>query len=359
MSSVIGWLVAYLFRWFPHSTQTGLRKIGNPDPDSPVIVTCNFSLTVKRVLRALQGQNLWLLVAPSDGINVWCASCGGIFTHNRVIDAIKVSGLAEKVKHRILILPALSAPGMNRKAIKEETGFHARFGPVHARDIPDYIGAGMKKPEGSGGSDAMCRFRFDLKHRLDMLLSMNFIIYLPVAIAIAVIRPQYFIPFSLLFWFAVVFLYLFVNHIPGRSGWAQVLLTASALVIIWAVIDWLRLGDPLIHWGWFIASLAIFFTAGFDLAGIATGRKSDAEALVARLGFKSFGKLYQDKKLGTINLDRDKCKGCKTCIEICPVGVYGKLDKENKTTFRDRDACFACSACVMQCPEGALSLSKE
>ncbi len=353
MGSVIGWLVAYLLRWFPHSTQTGLRKVGTPGPDSPVIATCNFSLTVKRVIRAIQGQNLWLLVAPSDGINVWCASCGGMFTHNRVIDAVKVSGLAEKVKHRELILPALSAPGMDRKAIREETGFHARFGPVHAEDIPDYIKEGRRK------TDAMCRFRFDLRHRMDMLLSMNFITFLPVAVAVAVIRPQYLITFTLLFWFAVTFMYLFVNHIPGRSGWAQVLFAASALVIIWAVIDLLRLGNPLIHWGWFIASFAIFFAAGFDLAGIATGRRSDAENLVARLGFKSLGSLYREKNLGTISLERDKCKGCKTCIEICPVGVYANLDEENKTTFRDRGACFACSACVMQCPEGALSLSKE
>ena len=61
-----------------------------------MILTCNFSLTVKRVLKAVQGMNLWLLVANTDGINVWCASCGGIFTEHRVIEAVKLSGLKDK-----------------------------------------------------------------------------------------------------------------------------------------------------------------------------------------------------------------------------------------------------------------------
>ena len=88
--SPAGCLVAYLFRWVPHASPTGLFPIGTPDERSPVIVTANFSLTVKRVRRALRGQDLWLLVANSGGINVWCAAAGGTFNEHRVIDEQEV-----------------------------------------------------------------------------------------------------------------------------------------------------------------------------------------------------------------------------------------------------------------------------
>jgi NAD-dependent dihydropyrimidine dehydrogenase PreA subunit len=351
MTTLLDWLVAYLFRWLPRSTPTGLFPIGNPDENSPVIVTANFSLTVRRVRRALQGQNLWLLVANSEGINVWCAADGGIFTHNRVIDAIKVSGLADRVEHRKVILPALSASGMDLEAIRQETGFRARFGPVYARDIPAYLEGRQKKTE------AMRLFDFGLGHQLDMFVPMNFPIYLLVAIPLAVFWPQYFVGYTILFWSAVAFLYLFLDVIPGKTGWGQAFLSATLLVLLWAGMDWLLRGNPFLHWGWFLASFGIFFTAGFDIAGVASARRADPELLMHRLGFKSFGSLFNEKELGQIGLDRDKCNGCRACSDICPVGVYGELDRDNKIAFRNRNACFACSACAKQCREGALSLA--
>ena len=46
-----------LFRLFPCPTKTGLRKIGDPGRDSPVLVTCNFHNTVGRLRRALRGRD--------------------------------------------------------------------------------------------------------------------------------------------------------------------------------------------------------------------------------------------------------------------------------------------------------------
>jgi len=233
--SVAGWITANLFRWFPHAAPTGLFPVGTPGDNSPVIVTANFSLTVERARRALENRDVWLLVANSDGINVWCAACGGIFTENRVIDAIKVSGLADRVKHREVILPALSAPGIDRGEIQNETGFHARFGPVHAKDIPAYLDADRKK------DDNMRRFRFDLGHRLDMMISMNFLIYLVLAAVLAIFWRHLLPGATLLFWSATVFLFLFINVIPGRTGWSQSLFTSGFLIFTWAVTDWFLL----------------------------------------------------------------------------------------------------------------------
>lgn len=350
--SLAGWLVAYLFRWLPHASPTGLFPLGNPDEDSPVIVTCNFSLTVKRVRRALREQDLWLLVANTGGINVWCAAAGATFNEHRVIDALRVSGLSEKVKHRELVLPSLSAPGIDRGKIEAETGFQARFGPVYAQDVPAYLEAGRQK------SDRMRSFRFDWKHRLDMFLSMNFPVFLFLAVVLAIVCPGCLRGASLLFWLAVAVLYALVDVIPGRTGWAQASLCAGVLVAAWVAVDGIVIGDPLRHGGWLLATFALFFAAGFDLAGIATGRKSDAEQLLLRLGVRVPG-LLSEKAFGKIMLDRDACIGCGACRDVCPVAVYGDLDKDEKTTFRDRDACFTCGACVKQCPVSALRIGTD
>lgn len=61
-----------------------------------MLVTGNFDLTVRRVVRALDGKvDCWLLVADSAGINVWCAAGGGYFTADKVIAAVRASGVGE------------------------------------------------------------------------------------------------------------------------------------------------------------------------------------------------------------------------------------------------------------------------
>lgn len=77
-----------ILRLLPHATQPGLRPVGNPGADAPVLVTGNYHLTVQRLERVLRGHDVWLLVANSRGINVWCAAGGGHFTHHDIIAAI-------------------------------------------------------------------------------------------------------------------------------------------------------------------------------------------------------------------------------------------------------------------------------
>lgn len=58
----LAWLRDTLLRLFPHATRPGLRRIGAPGPQSPVLVTCNFTLTVRRMMDALAGRDglLWV-----------------------------------------------------------------------------------------------------------------------------------------------------------------------------------------------------------------------------------------------------------------------------------------------------------
>ena len=131
-------VIVFLFRWFYFPVEPGLHVFGTPDEDSPVFITCNFILTLKRLSKYLKNLNCYLLVASTKGINVWCAAAGDVFTAHSVISAIKTSKISEKVTHQTVIAPQLSAPGIDTKKVLEETGWKLKFGPVYAKDIPQF-----------------------------------------------------------------------------------------------------------------------------------------------------------------------------------------------------------------------------
>ena len=51
-------------------------------------------------------------------------------------------------------------------------------------------------------------------------------------------------------------------------------------------------------------------------------------------------------------VDKGKCNGCGTCVEICPVNAI-KIKKEKAVIS---DECVECGQCVEQCPNKAISL---
>jgi NAD-dependent dihydropyrimidine dehydrogenase PreA subunit len=53
-------------------------------------------------------------------------------------------------------------------------------------------------------------------------------------------------------------------------------------------------------------------------------------------------------------VDKEKCTGCGTCVENCPVDVYEI--KNEKAVPVNEDACIGCRLCESQCPEGAITI---
>ncbi|MBU1001814.1 MAG: hypothetical protein KKE73_04760 [Proteobacteria bacterium] len=120
----------------------GLYCVGQPGPDAPVLVTCNYKLTFDLVRRELAGLDLWLLIIDTHGINVWCAAGKGTFSTAEVAHRVRHSGLERVVSHRKLILPQYSATGVSAHKLRKQCGFGAEFGPIRAIDVPRYLAQG-------------------------------------------------------------------------------------------------------------------------------------------------------------------------------------------------------------------------
>lgn len=138
----------------------GIYAIGNPDEESPVLVTANYKLTVDTLRIELKGLNLWVLVIDTNGVNVWCSAGKKTFSTEEIIYRIQKFKLKKLVTHNQIILPQLSAPGVSAYQITKYTGFKAIFGPIYASDIKEFLKHDCNK------TDEMKRVRFNLKDRL-------------------------------------------------------------------------------------------------------------------------------------------------------------------------------------------------
>ncbi|MHA2073597.1 MAG: corrinoid protein-associated methyltransferase CpaM [Candidatus Hodarchaeales archaeon] len=147
--------------------EPGLYIFGNPTNKSPVLVTANYQLTVGLVSSALQDQEVYLLVADSMGENVWCAARGDKFGNREVAEVIKATRIEELVEHTNLVLPQLSAGGVNHRELKSKLGWKGKFGPIYAKDIPKYLETGKK-------TVAQRTVSFSLKERIEMAIQQSF-----------------------------------------------------------------------------------------------------------------------------------------------------------------------------------------
>ena len=155
-----GCRVRWGIRRMHYTVPAGLYAVGEPDSDSPVLVTANYKLSFDLLRRELSGRNLWLLVLETFGINVWCAAGKRTFGTSELVNRIQKVQLERVVNHRTIVLPQLGATGVAAHKLKKATGFRVRYGPVRAGDLPQYLDNGLKASEESR------RIRFSLWDRL-------------------------------------------------------------------------------------------------------------------------------------------------------------------------------------------------
>ncbi len=313
--------------------RTGVRVVGKPDRMSPVFVTGNYDLTVRRVLRSLRGLDAYLVVANSHGVNVWCAASGGHLGTHQVVTALKVARLEERVTHREVIVPQLAATGVEAKEVRRRSGWIVRFGPADARDISAYLAAEKQKTQ------AMRLVRFDTRQRVKMTAAWA----APISL-VAGLAGWYWhhgAGVALLVWALSLAVFFLFDRLPlGDFGRRLVFAAATAT----AVSATLALAQPfssISRLAWNGVALIILMILTVDYAG------SSPTAPAGLLDEKDF----------QVVLDVERCSGAYNCWAVCPEAVFEKLPAASKVSIARANACIRCGACLVQCPQDALSFA--
>jgi hypothetical protein len=163
-----------------HRVTPGLYRLGNPSADSPVFASANYTLSFDTLRSALSGTHAWILVLDTQGINVWCAAGKGTFGTSELVSRIGSSGLGDIVTHRTIIVPQLGAPGISAHDVQRKSGFKVQYGPVRARDLPEYLKTGRATPE-------MRRVQFPVLDRIVLIPVELVHVALPVIVVAAVL----------------------------------------------------------------------------------------------------------------------------------------------------------------------------
>jgi acetyl-CoA decarbonylase/synthase complex subunit gamma len=122
------------------ATVEGIYEINNPNENSPLMVTSNFSLTYFIVSGEIENSKVpsYLYVKDTEGLSVMTSWAAGKFSADIIGPAIKKSGIADKIKHQKLIIPGYIAAESG--GLEEELpGWEILVGPREGAHIPAYL----------------------------------------------------------------------------------------------------------------------------------------------------------------------------------------------------------------------------
>jgi acetyl-CoA decarbonylase/synthase complex subunit gamma len=130
----------------PMSVEEKIYEIGEPNENSPVLITSNWALTYFIVASEVEGSKIpsWLCVKNTEGLGVLTGWAAGKFSGDSIGPYVKKYGVEGKVKHRKLIIPGKVA---RIKGELEEAlpGWEIIVGPREASEIPGYLPSLVKQ----------------------------------------------------------------------------------------------------------------------------------------------------------------------------------------------------------------------
>jgi acetyl-CoA decarbonylase/synthase complex subunit gamma len=125
----------------PMKTEQGIYPINNPGPESPVLVTSNFSLTYFIVSGEIENSRVpaYLAVIDTEGLSVLTAWAAGKFVGDLIGAFIKKSGIGEKATCKSVIIPGATA--IIQGDLEDELGadWKVQIGPREGSYIPAYL----------------------------------------------------------------------------------------------------------------------------------------------------------------------------------------------------------------------------
>ena len=124
----------------PNTVEAKLYAVGNPNENSPVMFTTNFSLTYFSVESEVERSKVpaYICVVDTEGLGVLNAYAGDKISAEKVVKTLQEQKVAEKVKHRKLIIPGLLP--VFRAEIEDTSEWkEVIIGPETAREIPAFL----------------------------------------------------------------------------------------------------------------------------------------------------------------------------------------------------------------------------
>jgi acetyl-CoA decarbonylase/synthase complex subunit gamma len=135
---------------FPMAVEEKYYEVGEPDESSPVLVTSNWALTYFLVSSAVEATKVpaYICVKDAEGLGVLTAWAAGKFSGDSVGTFIKKCGIADKVKHRKLVIPGKVAriKGELEDALNLE--WEIIIGPKETTGIGAYLPGFAKQLKG-------------------------------------------------------------------------------------------------------------------------------------------------------------------------------------------------------------------
>lgn len=124
----------------PMAVDSMFYRIGNPGPDSPVLVTTNFSLTYFIVSGEIESSKVdaWLGIVDAEGQSVLTAWAAGKFVPDTIARFINRSGIAGEVEHRKLMIPGYVTQ-IAEELAEELPDWEILVAPREAADLPAYL----------------------------------------------------------------------------------------------------------------------------------------------------------------------------------------------------------------------------
>jgi acetyl-CoA decarbonylase/synthase complex subunit gamma len=124
----------------PMVVKEDIYPINGPDENSPVLITCNFSLTYFIVSGEVEGSKVpsWLLIKDTEGLSVLTAWAAGKFSADLIGMFVKKSNIEDRIKHRNLIIPGYLA-SIKGELEEELPDWKIQIGPREASRIPPFL----------------------------------------------------------------------------------------------------------------------------------------------------------------------------------------------------------------------------
>ena len=124
----------------PNTVESRLYAIGDVTENSPVMFTTNFALTYFSVEGEVERSKVpsYICAVDTEGLGVLNAYAGDKISPAKVIKTLEAQGVADKVKHRRLIIPGL-LPSFRAEIEETSDWKEVIIGPENATGIPRFL----------------------------------------------------------------------------------------------------------------------------------------------------------------------------------------------------------------------------